>query len=255
MVFWYVYTHTHTHTHIESTLWIILYLQILLTKYPHDNLLEIGHFALIYNSLLQQLLISVTPKSNIISDIHIMKCSLTSRTMKQMRQPRSKECCYLHWIQKFPYEINFTVKMPEDSKGRNFCNYRNKQKAAEQRRLTSLRNLVSVYDVSVGNFLTCLSLEVLWAWHLLHGFFWELNFIRKCQAYNGRHKMSKSLSWANLAGTITLNGLVWLPPTSKIFMHTTATQLYLSGDRSSLQFCVFLAKYSCLENPMDGGAW
>jgi len=53
--------------------------------------------------------------------------------------------------------------MPEDSKGRNFCNYRNKQKAAEQRRLTSLRNLVSVYDVSVGNFLTCLSLEVLWA--------------------------------------------------------------------------------------------
>lgn len=107
------------------------------------------------------------PPKSIISDMHIMKCK-TSRTMKQMRQPRSKECCYLHWIQKVLYEINFTVKMPEDSKGRDFCNYRNKQKAAEQRRLTSLRNCVSVYHVSVGNFLTCLSLEVKWAWNTKH---------------------------------------------------------------------------------------
>lgn len=32
--------------------------------------------------------------------------------MKQMRQPRSKECCYLHWMQEFLYEITFTAKMP-----------------------------------------------------------------------------------------------------------------------------------------------
>lgn len=155
---------THTHTYSKYTLDSIIPSNI--TKYPHDNLLEIGHFALIYVSFMATSNICPPPKS-IISDIHIMKCK-TSRTMKQMRQPRSKECCYLHWIQKVLYEINFTVKMPEDSKGRDFCNYRNKQKAAEQRRLTSLRNCVSVYHVSVGNFLTCLSLEVKWAWNTKH---------------------------------------------------------------------------------------
>lgn len=65
--------YTHTHTYSKYTLDSIIPADI--TKYPHDNLLEIGHFA-VHKSLLWQLLISAPPKSS-ISDIHIMKCNLT----------------------------------------------------------------------------------------------------------------------------------------------------------------------------------
>lgn len=78
-----------------------------------------------------------------------MKCNLVSRTMKQMRGPRSKEWYYLDLIQELRYEITFAAKMSEESL-REETSVITESSKAEQ----TNRNHNSVCHVSLGNFLT-----------------------------------------------------------------------------------------------------